>query len=307
MNNNQKEIAMLLHKNLGGSVLSEIMRSDLKDDIKQVAIVGYDVPNFHLFRTIETFYVNNHDEIFTLAGKLDIESNQDIKLIDLIQNPIFYLAAINTNIGTSPSNLRVIVKNVDDYLLENKTDFVSVYNQLSTSNLLKSSLPQIQQVKNQLDIAINNLTNNTTSLKNIEKNDYQSFKSTLLTLLSHYMFETNGERFFFTNPYSNWYDKLPDSNTLFHQSEIATQNAKLATALQHWNETNKHSLADPIVATFVITYWDALFQYTVFMREDGAAKKITAESDAITILSSTTSAKFISEYNSADSRLIVLQ
>ena len=303
MDNNQKEIAMLLHKNLGGSVLSEIMRSDLKNDIKQVAIVGYNVPNFH---TVGVFYVTNHDEIFTLAGKLEIERHQNTEMIDLIQNPIFYLAAIGVNVD-SPSDLKVIIKDVNAYLLENETDFVSVYNQLSTGNLLKSALPQVQQVMEQLDIAVKNLTNNIASLKNIEKDDYQSFKSTLLTLLSHYMFEINGERFFFTNPYSNWYDKLPNSNTLFHQSEIVTQNAKLATALQHWNETNKHSLADPIVAAFVITYWNVLFQYTVFMREDGAAKKITAESDAITILSSTTSAKFISEYNSTDSRLIVLQ
>ena len=100
-----------------------------------------------------------------------------------------------------------------------------------------------------------------------------------LQLLSHYMFEFNDEQYFFTNSYTEWYQKMPGR---------LSQDKRITVALQYWNATDKSKskLADPFVASFVLQRWMAIFDQTSFMRKDGALIKLNANATDITILPS---------------------
>ena len=276
--------ASMIHQDMSLSVLPCLMKSPLKNVIKKIAFV-----NLFSTQKIGFYYVDDHDEIFTLNGKPSGHPSLD-QLIASPQNYLNQITPYEYSFKKPDKALTVVVKPISHFNGFKYSNFSTKYEDWQSqesTNSITESFPDFFQLELAVNKIIDELIKKELGDTNTMTDNISETKITnldCLQLLSHYMFEFNDEQYFFTNSYTEWYQKMPGR---------LSQDKRITVALQYWNATDKSKskLADPFVASFVLQRWDSIFDRTSFMRKDGALKRINARAIDITILPSAQTAQ----------------
>lgn len=284
----------VLHIEIGLSALPVLMKTDLKNIISKIAILKEND------KEIGFFYVDIVNHIFTLelsplttGFKFTHAMLND--LIDVPSDFIGYISNESSRQLKKVANLTVNVINVNSIIIEELPSIIDIYNNQSSSSLLRSKFDNPIEIQEAIEKAAGYLVRYDLS-KTVRvaaempssKSDLQKQEQTdddirpkLLAVLKNYMFEIDHERYFFVSDINEWYPRIKK-----HQDEDTTQ--IILNAYDFFNNSNTKNSQAYIDGTVAHLIWSELWNSTLsrclYKRVDGAFKGVRNDANSITIL-----------------------